>query len=99
MHSMTVRSINKDDSKHSSSQDPMSNLEKGEASDTTEGDVDELDSFSHEHPFPELPNSEIETQQFTFRAVLVGCLLGGVISASKYEISSRPKKHSPLTRI
>ncbi|EGN94830.1 hypothetical protein SERLA73DRAFT_114279 [Serpula lacrymans var. lacrymans S7.3] len=33
-------------------------------------------------PFPEDPDSPIEEQQLTFRAVIVGCGLGAVISAS-----------------
>ena len=41
-------------------------------------------SISNDEPFPEDPDGEIETQQFTVRAVLVGCLLGGLIAASKY---------------
>lgn len=40
--------------------------------------------MSHEHPFPIDPDAEVETQQLTFRAVFVGCCLGGVIAASKY---------------
>lgn len=33
-------------------------------------------------PFPEDPNCQEEDQQFTFRAVAVGCALGSVVSAS-----------------
>jgi hypothetical protein len=33
-------------------------------------------------PFPESPDSPIEDQQLTVRAVLVGCMLGGIIAAS-----------------
>lgn len=41
-------------------------------------------SITNDEPFPEDPDGEIETQQFTVRAVLVGCILGGLIAASKY---------------
>ncbi|KAL8281027.1 hypothetical protein RQP46_006706 [Phenoliferia psychrophenolica] len=33
-------------------------------------------------PFPEDPNMEVETRQLTFRALLVGCILGFVVGAS-----------------
>jgi hypothetical protein len=46
-------------------------------------DQDNALVFSHEDPFPIDPNEELETQQFTVRAVLVGSCLGGVITASK----------------
>lgn len=35
-----------------------------------------------DEPFPESPDAPIEEQQLTVRAVLVGCLLGGIIAAS-----------------
>lgn len=38
--------------------------------------------MASDEPFPQDPNAE-EEQQFTVRAVLVGCVLGGVIAASK----------------
>jgi len=38
--------------------------------------------LSSDEPFPVDPDAE-EEQQFTVRAVLVGCILGGVIAASK----------------
>jgi hypothetical protein len=40
-------------------------------------------AFSHEDPFPVDEDAEQEDHQFTFRAVFVGCILGGVIAASK----------------
>lgn len=83
MHSMAIQSIARDDSKSSSSRDHGSSMEKGEVSTATADEVEELDAFSHEHPFPELPGTQVESHQFTVRAVLVGCILGGVISASK----------------
>ncbi|OQO12825.1 hypothetical protein B0A48_02289 [Cryoendolithus antarcticus] len=47
--------------------------------------VDSLDPYnhklSHEFQFPEDPDAP-EEHQFTFRAVFVGCMLGGVIAAS-----------------
>ncbi|KAG2151124.1 OPT oligopeptide transporter protein-domain-containing protein [Suillus bovinus] len=33
-------------------------------------------------PFPENPDAPVEEQQLTVRAVLVGCILGGIIAAS-----------------
>ncbi|KAG1732693.1 OPT oligopeptide transporter protein-domain-containing protein [Suillus paluster] len=33
-------------------------------------------------PFPESPDAPVEEQQLTIRAVLVGCILGGIIAAS-----------------
>lgn len=37
---------------------------------------------SNLYPFPEDMDSQPETQQFTFRAVAIGCCLGAVVSAS-----------------
>lgn len=65
----------------STSQDPIDSFEKGEVLVAT-SDQDNL-LLSHEEQFPEDPDGEVEVQQFTVRAVLVGCLLGGVIAASK----------------
>ncbi|KAI0665449.1 OPT oligopeptide transporter [Trametes maxima] len=48
------------------------------------GDLDDdegVRDFGTDDPFPEEPNTPAE-QQFTFRAVFVGCALGAVISAS-----------------
>ena len=42
--------------------------------------------LSHVEQYLIDPDEEVETQQFTFRAVLVGCILGGVIAASKFVI-------------
>lgn len=49
------------------------------------GDGDDEDGvvdFGTDDPFPVDPNA-LPEQQFTFRAVFVGCALGAVISASK----------------
>lgn len=87
---MTVESILKvEKDSGPSSQNNSISMEKGEIyseHETTDGDEDlnALTAFSHEYPFPINPDDPIETQQFTFRAVFVGCLLGAVISASKY---------------
>ena len=65
------------------SSDPSINVEKGDI--VTVDDADEtIPILSHEEQFPIDPDEELETQQFTVRAVLVGCILGGVIAASKY---------------
>ena len=93
---MTVRGILHDDSKDTISVDRNVSVEKGELIQTHETEAeDELNAFSHEYPFPEDPNAEPELQQFTIRAVLVGCILGGVIAASKYV--TRPCPCTSLT--
>jgi len=82
---MTIKSILHDESKNTNAVDRSVSIEKGELVKTHEAEAeDELNAFSHEYPFPEDPNAEPEPQQFTVRAVLVGCLLGGIIAASKY---------------
>ena len=86
----TIQAITQDSK--SDSNDPGTLIEKGEVIDV---DDDTL-LLSHEEQFPIDPNEELETQQFTFRAVLVGCLLGGVIAASKF-VSDIPYKQSILT--
>jgi hypothetical protein len=80
----TIESIERD--QKSSSEEPEISVEKGGFLETSTR-VDTQEEIAHllsnEDPFPEDPDAEIETQQFTFRAVLVGCILGGVIAASK----------------
>ncbi|OJT01821.1 hypothetical protein TRAPUB_7728 [Trametes pubescens] len=49
-------------------------------SDDTDGALQDLGT---DNPFPVDPDALPEEQQFTFRAVFVGCALGAVISASK----------------
>ena len=85
----TANSIDRDNK--STSIDPSISEEKGEVIDV---DTSEHANFllSHEEQFPEDPDGELETQQFTFRAVLVGSILGGVIAASKY-VSSQTLCH------
>lgn len=82
----TIGEIEKEDRKPSSS-DPSVRAEKGEViavtGHETEDDEFEHVFLSHEEQFPIDPNAEPETQQFTIRAVFVGCCLGGVIAASK----------------
>lgn len=53
-----------------------------EASSIAYEDDEELVDFGTDDPFPVDPNAQ-EEQQFTFRAVFIGCALGAVISASK----------------
>ena len=64
------------------SDDPSTSVENGDVC-PVESDKDDTGFLSHEEQFPEDPNAEPETQQFTARAVIVGCILGGVIAASK----------------
>lgn len=83
IHDLTLTGIEIDDSKPSSHEASIS-IEKGHIIERTVTEQSEhhLDAFSHEDPFPIAPGEEEEIQQFTVRAVLVGCLLGAVISAS-----------------
>ncbi|KAI0364271.1 OPT oligopeptide transporter [Pilatotrama ljubarskyi] len=48
----------------------------------SEEDENALRDLGTNDPFPEDPDAPLEEQQFTFRAVFVGCALGAVISAS-----------------
>jgi hypothetical protein len=67
-----------------SSSDPSVFAEKGDLVQIREDEQqDEHIDFGHEEQFPIDPNVEEEEHQFTFRAVFVGCCLGGVIAASK----------------
>lgn len=76
-----IKEIEKDN--HSESNDPSLTTGKGEVEViAADSDQDHI-LLSHEEQFPEDPDGEVETQQFTSRAVLVGCILGGVIAASK----------------
>lgn len=63
------------------------NVEKGEIyrynSRGTDGDEGMVTVLSTEDPWDEDEAGLRETQQFTFRAVFVGCCLGAVIGASK----------------
>ena len=78
----TIQYIEKDVKSHSN--DSSIKEEQGEVVGLIDHDADNTLVFSHEDPFPIDPNEELETQQFTVRAVLVGSCLGGVIAASKY---------------
>ena len=62
----------------SSLEDTTVNIEKGPQVQQQEDELPTKDE-----PFPQDEASEIESQQFTVRAVFVGCVLGGLISASK----------------
>ena len=83
----TVKEIEKDSDLSRSASDPSIRAEKGEYVDIANREKDTEDEdepfLSHEEQFPIDPNAEEELQQFTFRAVFVGCILGGVIAASK----------------
>ena len=88
----TVQSIEKDNRSYSNELSSVE--EKGEVT-----HVDNVEEnavlLSHEEQFPIDPDEEVETQQFTFRAILVGCILGGVIAASKFVVSRSPHIHLP----
>lgn len=83
----TIKYIEKDPK--SLAEDASSNEEQGEIIDDSNDD-EEINFLSHEEQFPIDPNEQLETQQFTFRAVFVGSLLGGVIAASKWVYHSPP---------
>ena len=87
LENMTIKELEKDGYKNSSSE-PSSVAEKGDVVDIYQTETNrtepELDILSHEEQFPIDPDAEEETQQLTFRAVFIGCCLGGVIAASKY---------------
>ena len=70
------------------SNDTSTNVEKCEVTNFEYEEINTL-LLSHEDPFPIGPNEEPETQQFTFRTVFIGCVLGGVIAASKSVVSIR----------
>ncbi|KAK5113887.1 hypothetical protein LTR85_010420 [Meristemomyces frigidus] len=79
----TIYEIEKDDDHKTSSSDPSIVAEKGEIVDVSPV-VDEAEAhifLSHEEQFPIDPDAP-EEQQLTFRAIFVGCVLGGVIAAS-----------------
>ncbi|KAG1791105.1 OPT oligopeptide transporter protein-domain-containing protein [Suillus plorans] len=48
----------------------------------SEGSEPHVQFLNTDDPFPELPDAPVEEQQLTVRAVLVGCILGGIIAAS-----------------
>lgn len=53
-----------------------------------------FDAVNDGRPFPEDPLAPIETQQLTFRAVLVGCALGFVVGAAN--VCTRVPRTNPL---
>lgn len=82
----TIHDIDEKDYHRSSSSDPSTIAEKGDVINVTDAVVDEAEAhvfLSHEEQFPIDPDAPEEEQQLTFRAVFVGCCLGGVIAASK----------------
>ena len=78
----TIHNLEKDEKL--GSEDPSLTIENGEVVSTDDND-DSVQLLSHLEQFPvDFENEELETQQLTFRAIFVGCVLGGVIAASKY---------------
>ena len=84
----TIKELEKESHEHDrSSSDPSMRVEKGDMIDVSQRNksLDEGDGnqfLSHEEQFPEDPDAP-EEQQLTFRAIFVGCCLGGIIAASK----------------
>jgi len=79
----TIKSLGMEMKEVRGSDDAQDSLERGEVIEVDESKDEDPLMLSSSDPFPEDPNAEVETQQFTVRAVLVGCILGGVIAASK----------------
>ena len=82
----TIKELEKE-SYDGSSNDRSMREEKGDMIEISQRNqsIDEGDGnqfLSHEEQFPEDPDAP-EEQQLTFRAVFVGCCLGGIIAASK----------------
>jgi hypothetical protein len=77
-----VKEIEKDgDDGERSMSEPEGINEKGNVVDiSNRGDdwTEEAVLLSHEEQFPVDPSAPEETQQLTFRAMFVGCVLGGV---------------------
>lgn len=85
---MTI-SEEKHDAGISSSRDESIAAEKGEfysireEAQRTNSDGEPIVKLSHEEQFPIDPDTPEHEPQLTVRAILVGCILGGVIAASK----------------
>lgn len=83
----TIKQLENDSDGKSTPSDPSTAAEKGQIFSVTdhedENHEDDVIFLSHEEQFPIDPDAQEEPQQFTVRAVLVGCILGGVIAASK----------------
>ena len=78
---------------------PLENIDEvlSVASLYSDSGSDLLQDLGTDDPFPEDPDAP-EGKQFTFRAALVGCALGAVISASKYGIVCASALSFTLTR-
>lgn len=89
----TILNIEKDEKLGSN--DPSISVENGEVVSTDDND-DSVQLLSHLEQFPiDEVNEELETQQLTFRAILVGSVLGGVIAASKFVLLDTPCSDLP----
>ena len=87
----TILNIEKDEKRGSA--DPSISIENGEVA-SSEANDDSVQLLSHLEQFPiDEVNEELETQQLTFRAILVGCMLGGVIAASKSVSLDSPRSN------
>jgi hypothetical protein len=58
-----------------------------------------VQSINTDDPFPESPDAPIEDQQLTVRAVLVGCILGGIIAASNIYLGLKVSYPSDIQEI
>lgn len=90
LENLTIKEIEKEELRESSSE-PSSIAEKGDVIDIAQRETNDSEEdyamLSHEEQFPIDPDAQEETQQLTFRAVFIGCCLGGVIAASKYVLT------------
>ncbi|KAG1732694.1 OPT oligopeptide transporter protein-domain-containing protein [Suillus paluster] len=73
-----VRSV----SSHSDKEKSAITTDITSVSDESEGKLEPVRFINTDDPFPESPDAPVEEQQLTIRAVLVGCMLGGIIAAS-----------------
>lgn len=87
-----VKEIEKDgDDGERSMSEPEGVNEKGNIIDVSNQDQkweEDAVLLSHEEQFPIDPTAPEETQQLTFRAVFVGCVLGGVSGNSSINLLS-----------
>ncbi|OZJ02039.1 hypothetical protein BZG36_05084 [Bifiguratus adelaidae] len=65
---------------HKENNEESSSVEQGYS--TSENSKEDFGFINTDDPFPEDPNADPDDKNFTFRATLVGCVLGGVIAAS-----------------
>lgn len=67
--------------------------------DSEGGKSERVQFINTDDPFPESPDAPVEDRQLTVRAVVVGCILGGVVAASNIYLGLKVScSYSPLIR-